>query len=85
MTPTEMPDAVRDDVRDHWDNQKMLGWPLQERLDAAAEESYAAGRADERERIVAWLRSLAGDSDHAVSAGWRHAADCIERGDHRDA
>lgn len=43
--------------------------------DTAADVAYAAGRADERARVVAWLRERTGGG---------HPAPAIERGEHLD-
>ena len=56
---------------------------LRKLLDAAVESAYRAGAEQERAAVVAWLRSqvsqAAGDDDYAYD----HAADVIERGEHR--
>ncbi len=60
------------------DDEKLRRW-----LEAAVESAFHAGAAEERAAVVAWLRSqvsqAAGDDDYAYD----HAADAIERGEHR--
>jgi len=56
---------------------------MRKQLDVDLTEVIAQARAEERAAVVAWLRSqvsqAAGDDDYAYD----HAADVIERGEHR--
>lgn len=51
--------------------------------DAKASEDYARGVADERSRVVAWLRAWTGEVMHRTASNTlARAADRIERGEH---
>jgi len=61
------------------DNERLRKW-----LDAAVEGAYCAGAEQERAAVVTWLRGRQDAAEWALTAaGYEHAADEIERGEHR--
>lgn len=52
-------------------------------LGEGIEEAVAAAVAEERAAVVAWLRENIWQTDDRENAAYAHAADYIERGDHR--
>ena len=61
------------------DDEKLRLW-----LEAAVESAFRAGASEERAAVVAWLRERQEAAEWALTAaGYDHAADAIERGEHR--
>lgn len=46
------------------------------------DRAIADAVAEERARIVEWLRSM--DNGYPEGAGYQHAAEAVDRGDHKD-